>query len=84
MKTKKEGQLNNSEPLISIIILNYNAGELLLNCVESIQKSTYSNFEIILVDNISKDNSHLECKKRFKDNAEAAAAGIGSPVKFFL
>ena len=55
-----------SQPLISIIILNYNAGDLLLNCVNSIFKSTYTNFEIILVDNFSKDNSQIRCKEKFK------------------
>ena len=54
-----------SNPLVSIIILNYNAGDLLLDCVNSIQKSTYTNYEIILVDNISKDNSHKKCKEQF-------------------
>ena len=39
--------------LVSIIVLNYNAGELLLNCIESIKKSSYENIEIIVVDNIS-------------------------------
>ena len=52
------------KPLISIIILNYNAGELLIKCVNSIQKSSYSNYEIILVDNRSKDNSHRICKEK--------------------
>ena len=33
--------------LVSIIILNYNAGDLLLNCVDSVFKSTYPNFEVI-------------------------------------
>ena len=55
------------KPLISIIILNYNAGELLIKCVSSIQKSSYSNYEIILVDNRSKDNSHKICKEKFPD-----------------
>ena len=55
-----------SKPLISIIILNYNAGDLLLNCVNSVFKSTYSNFEVIIVDNLSKDNSHTKCKEKFK------------------
>ena len=41
------------EPLVSIIILNYNAGELLFNCIKSIKKSNYSNVEIIVVDNVS-------------------------------
>jgi glycosyltransferase involved in cell wall biosynthesis len=59
--------LKNKEiPLVSIIILNYNAGELLINCVESILKSNFKNFEIIVVDNDSKDGSHLLCKKKMK------------------
>tara|TARA_Y100000996_G_C22552795_1_gene654357 strand:- start:2380 stop:3408 length:1029 start_codon:yes stop_codon:yes gene_type:complete len=55
------------DPLVSIIILNYNAGELLLNCVESIKKSTYSNLEILVVDNISSDNSQIKCKEKFPE-----------------
>lgn len=55
-----------SNPLISIIILNYNAGELLLNCVDSVFKTNYDNFEVIVVDNISKDNSHKKCKEKFE------------------
>lgn len=62
---RKFTKANGSKPLISIIILNYNAGDLLLDCVDSIQKSNYSNFEIILVDNVSKDNSHKKCKEMF-------------------
>ena len=57
---------NSVKPLISIIILNYNAGELLINCVESIKKSNFQNFEIIVVDNNSNDESHLICKKIIK------------------
>ena len=52
-------------PLVSIVILNYNAGELLLNCVESIFKTKYDNFEVIVVDNSSKDDSHNKCKEKF-------------------
>ncbi len=57
---------NNSNPLVSIIILNYNAGDLLLNCVDSVFKSTYPNFEVIIVDNLSTDNSHIRCKEKFE------------------
>ena len=57
--------MSKTEPLVSIIILNYNAGELLLNCIESVIKSTYKNTEIIVVDNISQDNSHRICKEKF-------------------
>ena len=58
---------NNQTPLVSIIILNYNAGKLLLDCVESILKSDFKNYEIIVVDNNSKDKSHLLCKEKFEE-----------------
>jgi len=57
----------NEEPLVSIIILNYNAGDLLLNCVKSIKKSAYNNLEILVVDNISSDKSQIKCKEKFPD-----------------
>ena len=59
-------ELNEKEPLISIIILNYNAGKLLFECVDSVFKSNYTNLEVIVVDNDSKDNSHNECKEQFE------------------
>lgn len=54
-----------NNPLISVIILNYNAGQLLLNCVESVFKSKYGNLEVIVVDNASSDKSHIICKEKF-------------------
>jgi len=36
------------QPLVSIIILNYNAGQILLDCFESVIKTNYDNFEIII------------------------------------
>ena len=56
---------NATIPLVSIIILNYNAGNLLIDCIDSIQKTNYENYEIILVDNDSQDDSHLKCSKKF-------------------
>ena len=54
------------KPLVSIIILNYNAGDLLLECVRSIVRTTYDNFEVIVVDNASMDDSHKKCKVEFE------------------
>ena len=54
-------------PLVSVIVLNYNAGELLLNCIGSIKKSAYKNLEIIVVDNISTDKSQETCKEKYPD-----------------
>jgi len=55
----------NKIPLVSIIILNFNAGKLLLNCIDSLSKLTYENIELIVVDNVSTDNSQNECKEKF-------------------
>jgi GT2 family glycosyltransferase len=57
--------LSKNSPLVSIIILNYNAGKLLLDCVKSIFDTSYDNFEVIVVDNASSDNSHIKCKEQF-------------------
>ena len=56
-----------SQSLVSIIILNYNAGQLLLDCVESIMKTNYDNFEVIIIDNASVDQSHRKCKEKFEN-----------------
>ena len=56
-----------SQPLVSVIILNYNAGKLLFDCFESIVKTDYDNFEIIIVDNASEDKSHRKCKEKFEN-----------------
>jgi len=44
-------------PLVTIIIVNYSEKDLLSDCIESVEKTSYDNFEIIVVDNNSKDNS---------------------------
>ena len=58
---------NENDPLVSIIILNYNAGNLLLKCIESLLQTNYNNFEIIIVDNASKDDSIKKCEEKFQD-----------------
>lgn len=44
-------------PLISVVIINYNGKKWLKKCLNSLTKQTYKNFEIIFVDNASKDKS---------------------------
>ncbi len=44
-------------PLISIIVPNYNHEKYLAQRLESIFKQTYTNFEVILLDDCSTDNS---------------------------
>jgi len=42
---------------VSVIIVNYNGEKVLDECLSSIFKQTYKNYEVIVVDNDSKDNS---------------------------
>ena len=59
---------NNTESVsTSIIILNYNGGSDLFECIESIYQTIDCQYEIILIDNNSTDNSHIKCKKKFPE-----------------
>ncbi|MBC8262930.1 MAG: glycosyltransferase family 2 protein [Anaerolineales bacterium] len=42
---------------VSIIIVNYNAGNLLSRCMQSIEAQTFRDYEVIIVDNASTDGS---------------------------
>ena len=58
---------DNFQCLTSIIILNYNGGNDLFECIESVKNTIDCNYEIILIDNNSTDGSHLKCTKKFSD-----------------
>ena len=45
------------EPLITVYITNYNYGKYLKQAIESVLSQTYKNFELIIIDDGSKDNS---------------------------
>jgi len=57
----------NKTPLVSIIIVNYNGRTLLENCFKSLAQVNYSNFETILVDNNSEDDSIQYVKENFSN-----------------
>tara|TARA_B100000678_G_scaffold291565_1_gene309283 strand:- start:7158 stop:8165 length:1008 start_codon:yes stop_codon:yes gene_type:complete len=44
-------------PFFSVIIVNYNGGEYLQKAVDSLAAQTFSEFEVIIVDNASSDGS---------------------------
>ena len=55
--------------LISIIIPVYNVEKYLIKCLDSISKQSYSNFEVLLIDDGSTDNSGKLCDQYSnKDN----------------
>lgn len=57
--------MNNSVKKISVSIVNYNAGDFLLRCLESLEKSTNVDLDIYVVDNASSDNSLEKAIKKF-------------------
>ncbi|MDD2751769.1 MAG: glycosyltransferase family 2 protein [Candidatus Omnitrophica bacterium] len=52
-------------PLASVIIPNYNGEKVICDCLQSVYASDYPNFEVILADDCSLDNSLDKVKARF-------------------
>jgi GT2 family glycosyltransferase len=48
---------NARSPLVSVVIVNYNSGPALTDCIKSVLNSKYFNMELIVVDNASDDDS---------------------------
>jgi len=55
------------EPLVSISILNWNGKKMTAECLKSLKKLKYQNYEVIVVDNGSKDGSVEFLKKNFPE-----------------
>ena len=53
--------MSNYSQLVSVVIPVYNVEKYLNECVDSVLKQTYTDYEIILVDDGSTDNSGLIC-----------------------
>lgn len=62
MKSLRGEKIVNSI-LVSVIIPAYNAEKTLEKCVESVLKQTYQQFEIIIVNDGSKDNTFAVCEE---------------------
>jgi GT2 family glycosyltransferase len=57
--------LNRSSPLVSIVILNFNGADYLENCLRSVLQTAYPQFEVILIDNASTDDSFEDISRVF-------------------
>ena len=51
-----------NEPLVAIVILNWNGWEDTIECLESVYQIDYPNYRVVLVDNNSSDESFLKIK----------------------
>lgn len=45
------------DPEVTVVVVNYNGGDYLRGCLASLAHQTFTNFETIIVDNASSDNS---------------------------
>ncbi len=77
--------MRKDKPLVSIIIPNYNHADYLEERIRSIFNQTYTNYEIIILDDRSTDNS-IEIINKFRDNSHISNIIIneensGSPFK---
>ena len=72
-------------PLVSVIVPNYNHARYLEQRLDTVFNQTYQNFEVIILDDKSTDNS-LEVINKYKDNPHLAQIVVneqntGSPFK---
>ena len=55
-----------NSPFFSIIIPTYNSANTLAACLESILNQTFQNFEIIIIDGVSSDET-ISIVKQYKE-----------------
>lgn len=87
VEINKKTEIDNKMPLVTIGIINYNGKDYLKHCIESFINQSYSNLEILLIDDCSKDGSEKiisEYEKKYKNikaiyhekNSGGASKGI--------
>ncbi len=55
--------MNSSAPAVSVIIVNYNSGPRLRRCLDHLAAQTFNDFETIVVDNASSDDSLAKARE---------------------
>jgi GT2 family glycosyltransferase len=57
--------MKKENPLVSVIIVNWNGKQHIMECLDSVFRQSYRNFEVVLVDNDSTDGSQKIAKDKF-------------------
>jgi len=68
MRKNKQNIFNSKNPFVSIVVPAYNEGKVIGHCIKSILESNYSEYEVILVDDGSSDNT-LEEMQHYETNS---------------
>lgn len=67
-------------PKVSFIVISHNFTKFIWGCLESIKNQTYKNFEIIAVDDCSKDDTFKKIEEFQKSNPEIACKIIKNEI----
>lgn len=84
---KKQPSSLTRQPLVSVVMPVYNAGDFLVDAIESILNQTYKNFEFIIVDDASTDTSwkilksYARANKKIKLLRNATNKGVSITTK---
>lgn len=60
-------------PKVSIIVVTYNSGQFIQKCLDTIFNQTYPDFEVVVVDNASKDDTTQKVRECLKKTSHASS-----------
>ncbi len=79
------------KPSVVIVIVNWNSCDDTINCIESLKKVTYPEYEVVIVDNGSTDGSEKVLRGRFPEltliqtgHNLGFAGGVNAGIKYAL
>jgi GT2 family glycosyltransferase len=67
LKRDIETNVKPVQPMVCIVIVNWNGLTDTVECLESLRKISYSNYKVVIVDNYSKGNDVTALKEKFAD-----------------
>jgi len=86
MKTQEIGDTKKKSiqkwPKVAIIILNWNGWKDTIECLESVFRNTYPNYQVIVVDNDSTDGSMNKIKAWAEGKQEVLTPEISHPLYY--
>lgn len=56
-----------SSPLVTVVVVNFNSGRYLAECLEALSAQTYPGFRAIVIDNASSDESVVRARRAVDD-----------------